>query len=367
MSRGTRVGLLFSSSGATSIPEAGLLEASLLAVERSNADLGTSLEALVADICSDPATAARAAHDLLISGKAQVLIGCYTSACRKAVIPVLEETGGSLVYPTIYEGEEVHPRIFYFGAVPNQQVDPLLSWTISHLSADFVVVGSDYIYPRSVNRQARSFIEASGGRILREVYFPLGCEDFAAFFQSLRALRSRPPPVVFSTLVGTSIPAFYRQLRDAGLRNTIVSPITSEVELSSMGADAAAGHYFADGHLERPHPSPRDGFAAEYRRRFGDKPINGMMASVYEAILLLGRYFLRAGATGAIGAEAQGKVFAHLRAPLHETRRGRVVIDPRTQHAWMWTRVSRVDRAGDVETLWTSPGPMPPRPLGDRP
>jgi DNA-binding NtrC family response regulator/ABC-type branched-subunit amino acid transport system substrate-binding protein len=362
----TRVGLLYSSSGATTIPESGLLEASLLAIERCNIDLGTRFEPIIADIRSDAATAARAAYELK-SQQAEVLIGCYTSACRKALIPVLEETGISLVYPTIYEGEEMHPRIFYFGAVPNQTVDPLLSWTTSHVSGDFVFVGSDYIYPRSVNRQARGFVEALGGRILHDEYFPLGCEDFSQFFQRVRALRSRCPPAIFSTLVGKSIPAFYKQHFDMGLRSAIVSPITSEVELSCMSLEAAAGHYFADGHLENPEASPRDGFAAEYRRRYGDKPINGMMAAVYEAILLLGRYFLRAGAEDGVGARAENKAVAQLRAPQHETPNGRIVLDPQSQHAWMWTRVARVGRRGEIETLWTSPGPTPPRPLGDRP
>jgi DNA-binding NtrC family response regulator/ABC-type branched-subunit amino acid transport system substrate-binding protein len=365
----TRIGLLFSSSGATTIPESGLLDASLLAIERCNIDLGTAFEPLVADIRSDPATAARVAYELK-SQRAEVLIGCYTSACRKAVIPVLEETGVSLVYPTIYEGEEMHPKVFYFGAVPNQTVDPLLSWTTSHLSSDFVFVGSDYIYPRSVNRQARSFVEAMGGRILHDEYFPLGCEDFARFFQGLPALRTARPPAIFSTLVGRSIPAFYKQHRAMGLQSAIVSPITSELELHCMGFEAAAGHYFADGHLENPGVAPRGGFASEYQRRFGDKPINGMMSAVYEAIMLLGRYFLRAGAaagTGKSKGRAENKAVTQLRAPQHETPNGHIVLDPRSQHAWMWTRVACVGRRGDIETVWTSPGPTPPRPLGNRP
>ena len=366
MSDGTRIGLLFSSSGATSIPESGLLAASLLGIERCNADLGTRFEPLVSDIQSDPAAAARAAHALVRDHQADILIGCYTSACRKAVIPVLEETGSSLVYPTIYEGEEAHPRIFYFGAVPNQQVEPLLSWTISHLSKDFVLVGSDYIYPRSVSRQVRTYVEAAGGRVLHEVYFPLGCEDFHSFLEGMRVLRGRSPPVVFSTLVGRSIPAFYTQHLGAGLRSTIVSPITSEVEVSSMGIAAAAGHYFADGHLEDPVAAARDGFAAEYRRRFGDKPINGMMGAVYDAILLLGRSIRKAGANGS-GRELQRRMGVVLRAPFHETLHGKIALDVRNQHAWLWTRVARVSRTGAVETLWTSPGPMPPRPLGERP
>jgi len=360
----TRIGLLFSSSGATTIIEAGLLEASLLAIEHCNSELGTSFEPLVVDIRSDPATAARAAYDLNSRG-AKVLVGCYTSACRKAVLPVLEETGISLVYPTIYEGEEVHPRVFYFGAVPNQTVEPLLSWTTAHLSSDLVFVGSDYVYPRSVNRQARSFVEALGGRILHDEYLPLGSEEFTPFFQKIREFHSPCPPVIFSTLVGRSVPAFYRQHRRTGLQGAIVSPITSEVELSCMGPEAAAGHYFTDGHLENPGLAPHDGFAAAYRRRFGEKPVNGMMAAVYQAILLLGRYARAPGRRRGPGARAHDEAVAGLRAPQHHTPSGRVVLDPRSQHAWMWTRVARVGNGGGIETLWTSPGPTPPRPLGD--
>ncbi|HSN93288.1 MAG TPA: transporter substrate-binding protein [Anaeromyxobacteraceae bacterium] len=366
MNEKTRVGLLYSTSGATSIVEARLLEASLLGIERANADIGAGLEPVVADIRSDPDTAARAAHELLTGGKVKFLVGCYTSACRKALIPVLEETGGALVYPTIYEGEEAHPGVFYFGAVPNQQVDPLLSWTISHLSARFVLVGSDYVYPRSVNRQVRGMIERAGGQILHEAYFPLGWEDFSRFLQALPALRGwGGAPVVFSTLVGRSIPAFYRQHREGGLGNAIVSPITSEVELRSMGLAAAAGHYFADGHLEPPG-SARDGFATEYRRRFGDQAINGMMAAAYEAVQMLARCHRRAGG-GAARTEATRKVRSLLKAPFHETPRGSVMMDSLTQHAWLWTRVARVGDRGQIEPLWTSPGPMPPRPYCERP
>ncbi len=234
-----------------------MLEASLLAIHRANSDYGICIEPVVVDLQSNPSVAAEAAYDLLAKQKADILVGCYTSACRKALIPVLEETGGSLIYPTIYEGEETHPRIFYFGAVPNQLVDPLLSWTMSNLSNQLVLVGNDYVYPRSTGRQVRSIIEGAGGRMLREDYFPLGCEDFSRFMRGLRQLVSRnPTTVVFSTLVGKSIPAFYRQYRLADLPNPIVSAITSEVEFRSMGVGAAAGHYFADGRLSPPHQVP---------------------------------------------------------------------------------------------------------------
>ena len=127
-----KIGLLFSQSGTTSMVERGQLQACLLAIEEINSRNSLiKFEPIVGDVKSDPQLAAFEANRLFKDQRIDVLVGCYTSATRKTVIPVLYETKGLLLYPTLYEGEERHPNIFYCGAVPNQQVEPMLSWIIS--------------------------------------------------------------------------------------------------------------------------------------------------------------------------------------------------------------------------------------------
>jgi DNA-binding NtrC family response regulator/ABC-type branched-subunit amino acid transport system substrate-binding protein len=367
MARVRKVGLLFSLTGATSLVESSLLEASLLAIQKTNADNGICIDPIVVDIKSNPAIAAKAAYDLFTNQKVDIVIGCYTSACRKALIPVLEETEGSLIYPTIYEGEESHPRIFYFGAIPNQQVDPLLSWTMSNLSKDFILVGSDYVYSQSTNRQVRTIIEGAGGTTLHEAYFPLGCEDFSGFLPLLRRLiLLNPNALVLSTLVGKSISKFYNQYYLSNLRNPIVSPISSEVEFRDMGVDSAAGNYFADGCLTPTSKTRHDSFLSEYHRRHGGKPTNGMMSGLYDAIQLLGRSYRQANVNTSAGVIARRKVHSALKDLPYDASKDSVMMDSRTQHAWVWTRVSQITADGGIDELWKSPGPMPPRPFSER-
>ncbi len=361
-----RIGLLFSLTGTTSIVEVGQYRACLLAIEHANANYGLQFEPVTADIKSDPDLAAKSAYELLRSSKVDLLVGCYTSACRKSLIPVLSDTHGTLLYPTVYEGQESHPGIFYFGAVPNQQVDPLLSWSMANISNRFVLVGSDYVYPRSINKQVRALVERAGGSIVSEAYFPLGHEDFRTFMLTLKQLyRKHPSLVVFSTLVGTSIPAFYRQHHAAGLPRPIVSPITSEVEFAAMGAPAASGHCFSDGYPDQIGSTSYRDFVRDYRLRFGEEPVNGIMMSAYDAVQLLARCYDKIRSPRVPGRPASEALRATIGSLPSAVAPRPVMMDARSQHAWMWTRVGRVNRRGEVDVIWTSPGPMPPRPYGD--
>ena len=83
---------------------------------------------MVADGRSDWPTYAREAERLIEQERVSVIFGCWTSASRKSVKPVVERRQHLLVYPMAYEGLEQSPNIIYTGAAPNQQVIPALSW-----------------------------------------------------------------------------------------------------------------------------------------------------------------------------------------------------------------------------------------------
>ena len=72
----------------------------------------------------------REAQRLIDQEKVSVIFGCWTSASRKSVKPVVEQNGHLLIYPMAYEGLEQSPNIIYTGAAPNQQVIPALSWCL---------------------------------------------------------------------------------------------------------------------------------------------------------------------------------------------------------------------------------------------
>jgi DNA-binding NtrC family response regulator/ABC-type branched-subunit amino acid transport system substrate-binding protein len=356
-----RVGLLFSLTGTISVVGEGQLQAALLAIDEINQNTDLNLQPVVRDDKSDPQEAAKQAYSLFTEGKIDVLVGCYMSSVRNSVISALNETGGLLLYPTLYEGEQVHPNIFYLGPVPNQQVEPLLCWAFHNLSSNFVLVGSDYVYPQSTNRQVKRWVENGGGKVLFDSYFPLGCTSFDKFFKILKRLtKSDPSVVVFSTLVGTSVMAFYSEFRRKKLSCPIISPLTSEREIRLMAKEASVGHICSSPYFQTLDSEVNKKFVNAFRQSFGDQPISREMITTYGAIHLLSGAYERSDAL-AYGSSEVEKVSAALKNLRFSGPQGKMTMDPVTQHLWQWCHIGRINREGALDIIWSSPGPIPPR------
>ena len=79
------------------------------------------------------------------------MFGGWTSASRKAMLPVFEKGKNLLWYPVQFEGNECSPNIMYSGAQPNQQILPALDWAKGKGFKNYFLVGSDYVFPRTAN------------------------------------------------------------------------------------------------------------------------------------------------------------------------------------------------------------------------
>lgn len=355
-----RIGLLYSLNGTISIVGKGQLNASLLAIDEINRSKSTRFEPVIADAQSDPHLAAKEAYRLFKEEQVDALVGCYMSSIRNAVIPVLNDTGGILLYPTVYEGGQAHPNIFYLGAVPNQQVEPALSWAIENISSHFILVGSDYIYPRSTNKQAKAFIENAGGKTILEAYFPLGCQRYDRFFKKLKTRCHRASPVVvFSTIVGSSVVSFYKRYKQTNLPFPIISPITSEREIQSIGAEAAAGHICTSSYFQSLETPINKKFVKAFVNRHGSEPISREMALSYDAIHLLSSAYDKATSIARDGNETE-KVRLFMKDSCLEGLQGKVIMNPKIQHLWQWSRLGRIRKDGKIEEFWRSAGPVPP-------
>ncbi|MGC8604761.1 MAG: transporter substrate-binding protein, partial [Desulfomonilaceae bacterium] len=356
-----KIGLLFSLNGTISVVGTGQLMAALLAVEEINQNTDLAFEPLIRDDRSNPDDAAKHAYSLFKEEKVDVIVGCYMSSVRNSVIPTLNETGGLLLYPTLYEGNQVHSNVFYLGAVPNQQVEPLLCWTFHNISRNFALVGSDYIYPRSTNKQTKRWVENSGGRVLLESYFPLGCTNFEEFFGNLKKLvKQKVSVVVFSTLVGTSVPAFYAQFRRNKFSFPIISPLTSEREISLMDKEDSCGHICASPYFETIDTQANKQFLYAFHQRFGDIPISREMITTYSAIHQLSKAYKLAESLPYGNNECE-KVRTILKELCFDSPQGQLSMSPNTQHLWQWCHIGRINNEGRIEVIWSSPGPIPPK------
>ncbi|WP_019123689.1 transporter substrate-binding protein [Brevibacillus massiliensis] len=352
-----KIGILCSLTGTMGITERGQYQAALLAIRQINDEggiKGKRLLPIVEDIASDPYLAAKKAEKLILSDKVVALIGTYTSVCRKTIIPVLEKYDSLLLYPTQYEGGEQHKNVFYCGPLPNQQLLHFIPWIIQHVGKTFYVIGSDYIYPRETTRHVRYLVEANNGLIIGEHYSELGNQKFSKILREIQMLN---PDVVFSTLVGDSVIAFYQQYYQFGIRQPIASPITAESEVAAISSHFAAGHYTAFPYFSSVQTAENTSFLTEYRRTYGTDIISSAMENAYNCVFLLAEALRKSKEfdTASIRRSLPGLTF---QAP-----QGKIMVDKTNQHLWLNSRIGRVNAKGQFDILWEAEEPIPPVPF----
>src|SRR5579883_3585733 len=282
-----RVGVLFSRSGATAVSETEHFFGTALAVEEINNGggvLGRPIEPVVYDPASDPLTYRRYAERLLGDDGVNVIFGCSTSSCRKAVLPVVERRNGLLWYPSLYEGFEYSPNIIYTGAAPNQNSVELVDFLLESYGSRFYLIGSDYIYPRESNRIMRELLRQRRGEVVGEHYLDLRARP-SEFRLLMRDVRNTGPDVIFSTVVGQATAYLYQAYADAGFDSRVMpiaSLTTSEAEVKLMGADVACGHITAAPYFESVRTADNLSFVSRYKKRFGDdEPTNLCVEAAY--------------------------------------------------------------------------------------
>ncbi len=355
-----KVGILHSLSGTIAIIERSLHNAELLAIEEINAKggvLGKMIEPIVEDPQSMVQVFAQKAKKLLLQDKVVAVLGCYTSASRQSVLPIFEEHNGLLLYPTLYEAQECSKNCFYTGAVPNQQLDDFVPWILKNIGSKFYLIGANYIYPKETNREVKALLKQHGGTHVAEEYSPLGHTEFATNINKIAAKR---PDVVFSTLVGDQIVAFYKQYRQFGITAKdipICTPITTEQEIKAMGAENALGHYTSFNYFQSTKSPENESFVRNFKRKYGqDAVTNAVMEAAYF------QTFFLAQAIEKVGTDTDALIFEGLPGQQFQAPQGKVKIDEKNHHTWLWARIGQANEEGqfdevDVSADWIRPDP----------
>jgi urea transport system substrate-binding protein len=356
-----KIGVLHSLSGTMAMSETPLVDAVRLAVEEANQSGGVNgaqIEMVVADCRSDANYCAQQAEKLITHDKVQALFGCWTSACRKAVKPVVEKYQHLLFYPVQYEGLEQSPDIIYTGAAPNQQIIPMVTWAMLQRGKRAYLIGSDYVFPRTANQIIKKLLRAWGGQLLAERYVPLGEQNLDAI---VREIVAHHPDFVLNTLNGDSNLYFFRSLRKAGVRAEdipVFSTSIAEAELAAMGPELMAGHYAAWNYFQSVQSDENRAFIERFRRRFGqERVLDDPMEAAYIGVKLWVNALRRAGTTDmttvktVLGQQT-------LNAP-----EGIVAVDADTRHLWKMLRIGKARADGQFEIVWQSGRSMAPAPF----
>lgn len=357
-----RVGILFSKTGVTADIESSQLQGTLLAIDEINGSGGIDgreLQPVYYDPGSSPGSYKTLAEKLMADDGIRLILGCYMSSERKAVLPVVERWNGLLLYPTLYEGFEYSRNVIYTGAAPNQNSVQLAEYMMREFGSRVYMVGSDYIYPYESNRIMSDLLLEHGGEKVGERYVKLnaGAEDFE---HVLAEIKNKRPDFIFSTVVGQATAAFYRAYAEAGLdpaQMPIASLTTSETEVQQMGAAIGKGHITAATYFQSIDSEANRRCVAKMKQRFGADMVTNMC---WEAAYFQ-TYLLAAGLAGA-GTDNVQQLVPALLGTEFMAPQGMVKIDAENHHAYLTPRIGRVREDGQFDILDEVKQPVKPDP-----
>lgn len=358
-----KVGILHSVTGTMAISETGSVEAEKLAIEQINAMggvLGRKIEVIQEDGASDWPTFAEKAKKLLVQDKVASVFGCWTSASRKAVLPVFEKENGMLYYPTFYEGLEQSKNVIYTGQEATQQIIAGLDWVAKEKGAKtFYLVGSDYIWPRTSNKIARKHIEnVLGGKVVGEEYYALGSTNFGSL---INKIKLKKPDVVYSVVVGGSNVAWWKQLKAAGItpkNQTILTISVTEDEVLGIGGENMEGYYSAMKYFQSLDNPNNQAFVKAFKAKWGEDSVIGDVTQA----AYLGPWLWKAAVEKAGSFDIDKIAAASPGIELTTAPEGYVKVHE-NHHLWSKLRIGVWEKNGQAKVLYESdliePNPFP--------
>jgi urea transport system substrate-binding protein len=290
---GIKVGILHSLSGTMAISEKSLVDAEQLAIEEINKAggvLGKQIIPIVEDGASDWPTFSEKARKLITQDKVATVFGCWTSASRKAVLDIFETKKHMLWYPVAYEGQECSKNVFYTGAVPNQQIEPSVDWLLkTYPGKSFFLVGSDYVFPRTVNSIIKAQLAAKGRKVVGAEYIPLGSTEVRSLIAKIKKVLPRGG-IIYNSLNGDTNVAFFKQLQAAGMspdKYPSMSVSIAEEEVRAIGTEYLKGHFAAWNYFQTVDTPASKKFVDAFKAKYGDSQVvNDPMEAAYTMVYL---------------------------------------------------------------------------------
>ena len=357
------VGQLHSATGTMAISETGSIQAEQLAIEQINASggvLGRKIKIIVEDGASDWPTFAEKAKKLLVNDKVAAVMGCWTSASRKAVLPVFEKENGMLYYPTFYEGLEQSKNVIYTGQEATQQIIAGLDWIVKEKKGKtFYLIGSDYIWPRTSNKIARKHIEnVLKGSVVGEEYYALGHTQFGSL---INKIKLKKPDVIYAIVVGGSNVSFYKQLKAAGItgaKSTLLTISVTEDEALGIGGENLVGFYSAMKYFQSLENPNNKAFVEAFKKKYGPKSVIGDVTQA----AYLGPWLWKLAVEKAGSFDIDKVAAASPGIEFKEAPEGYVKVHE-NHHLWSKLRIGQWGADGQAKVLYESgliePDPFP--------
>ncbi|MDW3094577.1 MAG: transporter substrate-binding domain-containing protein [Gammaproteobacteria bacterium] len=365
-----KVGMLWSLTGHLSVIEEPSRDVGLFCIDNINKNggiAGFQIEPIVIDAKSDMKSYRQGILDLMLKENVLATFGGYTSASRRAVMPLVTLNNGLFYYPTCYEGRECWQHIICTGPIANQHSYDLIPYMVNKFGPRAYFVGSNYVWPRESNRNAQRWLNNAKGSLVGESYMPLGLGGFDKIFKKIKDLK---PDWVFSTVVGDSDIYFRKEYIKAGFTPDILptaSLTTSEMEVKLMGAEYGEGHILSAPYFQSLRSKTNDKFVQEFlsSKHGGSGVTHYNMEETYLTFLYfkkaVEKLVKQAGETS-ISPNNVRQFSAGLELSADESPEGKVKIDSKNFNSWLTPKIGRFDANGQIKLLFQQQHQIPPDP-----
>ncbi|HKY15270.1 MAG TPA: urea ABC transporter substrate-binding protein [Microthrixaceae bacterium] len=355
-----KLGLLNSTSGAMAISEQTVRDSLLLAVKEINDDggiLDKQIEVVEEDGQSEPTVFAEKINKLLTQDEVAAVFGGWTSASRKAMLPVVEGANGLLFYPVQYEGLEASENIYYTGATTNQQIIPAMDFLKSKDVKTLFLAGSDYVFPRTANKIIKQYAAELGIEIVGEEYVPLDSDDWTT---QVAKIAEAKPDFVFNTINGSSNVGFIKAYYEAGLgpdNSPIISVSIAEEEAPAMGEDVT-GQFAAWNYFQSVDSPVNATFIKAFQDEYGaERPTSDPMEAAYTSMYLYKGMVEKAESfcVDAVNEASDGVSF--------EAPEGNVTVNGENHHIAKTGLIGQINAENQFDIVWDSEAPIEPDPF----
>lgn len=365
-----KIGLLWSLTGHLSVIEKPSKDVGLFWINKVNQNggvAGLQIEPVVIDAKSDMKTYREGILHLMLKENVLATFGGYTSASRRAVMPLVTLNNGLFYYPTCYEGRECWQNIICTGPIANQHSYDLIPFMVENYGPRAYFVGSNYVWPKESNRNAKRWLEKASGVLTGESYMPLGLGNFDSIFRIIKKLN---PDWIFSTVVGDSDIFFRKEYIKSGFspdKLPTASLTTSEMEVKLMSPAYGEGHILSAPYFQSLDNKTNYQFVDQFlESQYGESGVTHYnMEETYLTFLYFKKaieLLVKTESESSISPLNVRKYTAGIELSEQESPEGAVQIDPNNFNSWLTPKIGEFDSKGQIKLLFQQDQTIPPNP-----
>jgi len=235
---------------------------------------GRKIELIKEDDQFNPQIGLQKAKKLVESDKVDLIVGIQASNVALAVLNYMKQQ--KAFYVVSGAGTDAitwdrYPYLFRTSISSYQLSGPMAHYVYDNLGKEVVTAASDYAGGRDVITQFRGPYLAKGGKVLKEMWPPLGTQDFSPYLTDIKSIN---PPVTYDFMPGADGVRFIQQYSEFGLKEKM--PFTGFTAIDSQTVSAlgktAIGIMSAVTYADTLDNPESKAFAADFKTRYKYSP-----------------------------------------------------------------------------------------------